>query len=62
MVLSDLAAHFPLCIETWQVNLADNSIGYGSTEGVKALANALSVNASLTQVCQIRQVMVRGAE
>ena len=43
-----LVAHFFLCIETWQVNLAGNSIGYGSTDGVKALANALSVNASLT--------------
>ena len=30
--------------------------------GIKALADALSVNASLTQVCQIRQVMVCGAE
>ena len=43
-----LAAHFPLCTETRQVNLAGNKIGYGNTDGVKALANALSVNTSLT--------------
>ena len=58
-----LAAHFPLCIETWQVNLAENYIGIGSTDGVKALANALSVNASLTS-CNVRlnQLDVESAE
>ena len=43
-----------LCINTWQVNLAHNKIG---SEGAKPLADALRVNASITQVCQIRKVM-----
>ena len=37
-----------------QLDLRDNNMG---PEGAKALAPALSVNASLTQVCQIREVM-----
>ena len=39
-----LAAHFPLYIETWQVNLAGNSFGL---EGAKPLADALRANTSL---------------
>ena len=47
--------HMPLsCIHVWQVNLALNEIG---SEGAKPLADALRVNASITSVRQIRQVM-----
>ena len=51
-------------IHAWQINLASNQLcgldtfGYGTytIEGISALANALSVNASITQVCHIRKV------
>ena len=57
-------------IHASQVNLSSNELcglnwkwqGTYTIEGISALANALSVNTSLTQVCQIRQVMVCGAE
>ena len=42
-----LAAHFPLYIETWQVNLAGNSFGL---EGAKPLADALRANTSVSRL------------
>ena len=55
---SDLSTStYYLFIEIWQIDLSKNDIGHGRVDDFKALADALRVNASITQVCQIRQVM-----
>ena len=55
MVRSDLSTStYYLFIEIWQIDLSANYIGRGGVDGVKALADALRVNASVTE-CDLRE-------
>ena len=48
---SDLSTSmYYLFIEIWQIDLSANHIGLGGVDGVKALADALGVNASITSL------------